>query len=124
MESWITRRPSKTPVTRQFEADEELVEFSMEVLKEHAPLEAGFFLRKMGYNLATTLDAIDKAKKLVELKRMVYKKSMEERALGYGFDPFYIEYSDKLEVVEVGGILRISLRNRFNVVIHQIVKEK
>jgi hypothetical protein len=117
-------RRSKTPDTKQFSADDELVNFSIEVLNEHAPLEAGFFLRSLGYNLATTLDAINKAARIVKLKRVIYKESMEEKALEYGFDPFYFEYSNKLEVIEIGNISRISLRNRLNIVIYQIVKEK
>ena len=100
-------------------ADEELIEFSMEVLREHAPLEAGYFLREMGYNLPIALDAIKKASERIGLKRNVYISSMVQRAMSYGFDASHIEMADKLEIVDLEGLRIISLRNRFNTVISQ-----
>jgi hypothetical protein len=45
----------------QLTATDELVVFTRELLKEMVPLDAGWYLRELGYNFPTTMDAIYKA---------------------------------------------------------------
>ena len=115
--------PSKAFQKANEKADEKLVKFSIELLNEYAPLEAGFFLRKSGCGLVITLDAINKAKKELNLERFVYD-DYKEKALLYGFDPFYFDYSTKLEIIKINNTYRISLRDKFNTIIHQIIEKE
>jgi hypothetical protein len=53
--------PQPTNEKTQLVADDTLVIFTIELLKEMEQLEAGWYLRDLGYNFPVTMDAIYKA---------------------------------------------------------------
>lgn len=125
---------SKNLTIRQLKADQEDIDIAEQLLTEMAPLEAGYFMRDLGYSFPVTMDSLKKASEKLNIIRKVItsKRDMIDigscpKPAGPGFIKEDIEKSTKLEIIDVYDkkkSVRYCLRNNAGELIAEEVIDK
>lgn len=106
-------------------SDDQGVKLVKALLLEMAPKEAGLFLRDVGYNFPCTMDAVNTARREMNIrtrmitdKHLIYEIGTCGKPGGAGFDSSDVDKADKLEIIELmrhteTPHIRYCLRDKF-----------